>query len=193
MRLFWERGYEATSIADLTSAMGIGAPSLYAAFGSKRELFDDVLALYARQYRRFMANALLEEPTLRMGIERMLREAAAAYTLRGRPRGCLVISAAVNCTTPQVQQALRALRNESVEKLAQVIENAVRAGELAVGTDARALAVFTGLLMQGMAAQARDGASRAEIAAAAVLAIQAWPWTAIDAAINPPSTPTRPT
>jgi AcrR family transcriptional regulator len=176
--LFWERGYEATSIAELTSAMGIGAPSLYAAFGSKRQLFDEVLDSYAGQYRGFMTKAILEEPSLRAGMERLLREAAAAYTMRGRPRGCLVISAAVNCTSPEVAQALEALRNESLTGLQRVIGAAIRAGELAADADARALAVFAGMLLQGMAQQARDGASREELAAAATLAIQAWPWSA---------------
>src|SRR5271163_3660978 len=92
LELFWERGYEATSIADLTAAMGIGAPSLYAAFRSKRELFDEVVALYAETYRGFMARALAEEPNLKAGIERLLREAAGAYTLPGHPHGCLVIN-----------------------------------------------------------------------------------------------------
>ncbi len=178
LALFWERGYEATSIADLTAAMGIGAPSLYAAFSSKRELFNEVVALYAQTYRAFMARALAEEPTLEAGIERMLREAAAAYTLPGHPRGCLVIDAATNCSSPEVRRTLRELRNASLERLERRIEVAIEGGELASDADARTLALSTSVLMQGMAHQARDGVERSELEAVAGLAIRAWPWTA---------------
>jgi len=178
LALFWERGYEATSIADLTAAMGIGAPSLYAAFGSKRELFDEVVALYAEDYRGFMARALADEPTLKAGLERMLCEAAAAYTLPGHPRGCLVINGATNCSSPGVQEALRKLRRAGVDQLAHLIKAAIDAGELADGADARTLALSVSVVMQGMADQARDGTKRRELEAVAALAIQGWPWTA---------------
>lgn len=176
LRLFWERGYEATSIADLTCALGIAAPSLYAAFGNKRELFGHVVTLYDGRYRGFMARALAEEPSLRAGMERMLREAAAAYTRPNMPPGCLIIDAAVNCSSVEVQQLLREIRNRSRDYLEKLIHGAIEAGEVAGGADARALAVYTGAVMQGMAQQARDGASRQELQAAAAVAIRAWPW-----------------
>ncbi|WP_255348251.1 TetR/AcrR family transcriptional regulator [Parafrankia sp. EUN1f] len=176
--LFWERGYEATSIADLTAAMGIGAPSLYAAFGSKRELFDEVVQVYGQTHHAFIARALIEEPTLKAGLDRMLREAAGAYTRPDLPRGCLVISAAVNCNAPEVEQALRALRAADLEALERLVNVAIDAGELPAGTDARALAVYTSVVMQGMAQQARDGADRGDLEAVAALAMRAWPWTA---------------
>lgn len=70
VRSFWELGYEATSISDLTRAMGISAPSLYAAFGDKRALFDEVVAVYRQHYGGFLHRALAEEPTARRGVER---------------------------------------------------------------------------------------------------------------------------
>jgi TetR/AcrR family transcriptional regulator, copper-responsive repressor len=176
LTLFWERGYEATSIADLTMAMGVGPPSLYAAFGSKRELFEEVLTRYAKEHRAFMATSLLEEPTLRAGLERMLREAATAYTLPDRPRGCLVISAATNCSSPEVQERLRDLRNSSVDQFERLIRAAIAAGELRDGAEPRVLALATSVLMQGMAQQARDGATREELEATAMLTVAAWPW-----------------
>lgn len=174
--LFWERGYEATSIADLTAAMGIGVPSLYVGFGSKKELFDEVVRAYVQEYRSFMARALIEEPTLRRGMERLLREAAAAYTRPDRPPGCMVISAAVNCTSPDVQLTLLAHRTSGVDALEPLITQAIERGELRPGTDARALAVFTGVVVQGMAQQARDGTPRAQLEATATSALNAWPW-----------------
>ncbi|WP_445056187.1 TetR/AcrR family transcriptional regulator, partial [Streptomyces griseus] len=84
---FWEQGYEATSIADLTRVMGIAAPSLYAAFGDKRTLFAEVVETYADLFGGFGDRAMAEEPTARRGFARMLREAAAEYTADGRPHG----------------------------------------------------------------------------------------------------------
>ncbi|MBL7498873.1 TetR/AcrR family transcriptional regulator [Frankia sp. CNm7] len=176
--LFWDRGYEATSIADLTAAMGVGPPSLYAAFGSKRALFDEVLEVYCEVYRAFMVRAFSEEPTFRRGLERLLREAAAAYTRPDRPPGCLAVSAAVNCGSPEVEQSLRALRTSGVDALERAIRAAIRASELPEDADARSLAVFTGVVLQGMAQQARDGASRRELESTAMIAFRAWPWPA---------------
>jgi TetR/AcrR family transcriptional regulator, copper-responsive repressor len=174
--LFWERGYEATSMAALLAATGVGAPSMYAAFGSKRKLFDEVVQEYSRVHHAFMARALLEESTLKAGMQRLLREAAEAYTQPGLPRGCLVLSAAVNCSTPEVQQALRAQRASDLEALQRLIQVAIDNAELQPGTDARTVAVFTSVTMQGMAAQARDGSERSELEAVATLALQALPW-----------------
>ncbi|WP_432981254.1 TetR/AcrR family transcriptional regulator [Dactylosporangium sp. CA-233914] len=176
--LFWERGYEATSIDDLSAAMGIGIPSLYAAFGSKRKLFDEVVAEYTRLYRSFMTTAIAEEPTLTDGVRRLLHEAAEACTRPGLPRGCLVISAATNTTSPEVEEGLRKLRTDGVDVLEGLIRQAIDAGELPADTDARALAHYVCATLQGIAQQARDGAERGTLESIAALAMHAWPTTA---------------
>ncbi|MCX4905539.1 TetR/AcrR family transcriptional regulator [Streptomyces sp. NBC_00878] len=172
---FWEHGYEATSVSDLTQVMGIGAPSLYAAFGDKRSLFDEAVNSYSARYGSFGDRALAEEPTARAAVDRMLREAAAEYTAPGRPRGCLVIHAATNCTTPGVEESLRERRIAGIAAIERRIREGVAAGELPADTDAAALARHTGAMIQGMSQQARDGASKGELEALAELAARIWP------------------
>ncbi|WBO63945.1 TetR/AcrR family transcriptional regulator [Streptomyces camelliae] len=172
---FWEHGYEATSVSDLTRIMGIGAPSLYAAFGDKRTLFEEVVQVYGATHGAFTDRALAEEPTARAAVGRMLREAAAEYTDPAHPYGCLVVHAATNCTSPEVEQLLREQRNSNITALASRIRADVTAGLLPAGTDAAALARHTGAMIQGMSQQARDGASRAELEALAEIALSIWP------------------
>lgn len=184
--VFWEHGYDATSISLLTDALGIGAPSLYAAFGDKRALFDEALDRYLSTYAAFTSQALAGEPRARDAVARLLREAAAAYTRPGRPRGCLLISATTNCSprSAGVAAKLRDLRAEGTRALSGKIAAAIRAGELPAGTDPRALAVFYAATLQGMSAQARDGATRADLERIADAALRAWPAATSDLAAH---------
>ncbi|MEU0210368.1 TetR/AcrR family transcriptional regulator [Streptomyces canus] len=174
---FWEHGYEATSVSGLTRVMGIGAPSLYAAFGDKRSLFEEVVQEYGARYGSFGDRALAEEPTVRAAMERMLREAAVEYTAPGRPHGCLVIHAATNCSSPEVEESLRVRRNANIAAFESRIRAGIAAGELSADTDATALARHVGAVIQGMSQQARDGASREELEAVAEIAMAIWPRT----------------
>ncbi|MFF6951274.1 TetR/AcrR family transcriptional regulator [Streptomyces iakyrus] len=174
---FWEHGYEATSVSDLTRVMDIGAPSLYAAFGDKRSLFEEVVRMYGTRYGSFTDRALAEEPTARAAVERALREAATAYTEPGHPHGCLVVHAATNCSTPEVEESLRERRNANITAFESRIRADVAAGVLPASTDAAALARHTGAMIQGMSQQARDGASREELEAVAEIALSIWPRT----------------
>lgn len=175
MFAFWERGYEATSISDLTASLGISAPSLYAAFGDKRKLFDEVVVVYGGRYGDFAVAALAEEPTAGAALGRILREAAEVYTDPAHPRGCMVISAAINTTSAEVAEALRARREANLAAFESRIRADVAAGELPAGTDTRALARYAGAVLQGMSQQSRDGAGREELEAVAELAMRAWP------------------
>ena len=175
--MFWEHGYDATSIALLTEALGIGAPSLYAAFGDKRTLFIEAVDRYMRTYGAFTQRALADEPNARDAVERLLRDAAAAYTRPDRPHGCLLISAATNCSpqSADIGAHLRELRAAGARALEDKFAAAARAGELPARTDARALATFYGAVLQGMSAQARDGAAQTALEHIAVAALRAWP------------------
>jgi AcrR family transcriptional regulator len=184
--VFWEHGYDATSIALLTNALGIGAPSLYAAFGDKRALFLEALDRYMRTYGAFTEHALAEEPDARHAVQRLLREAAAAYTRPARPRGCLLITAATNCSPQSADIAahLREIRAVGARALSDKFAAATRTGQLPPDTDAHALAAFYAAVLQGMSAQARDGATTADLQQIAEAALRAWPQTAGQEAVG---------
>ncbi|MFC9299481.1 TetR/AcrR family transcriptional regulator [Streptomyces sp. NPDC057011] len=175
MFAFWERGYEATSISDLTSSLGISAPSLYAAFGDKRKLFDEVVVVYGGRYGDFAMVALAEEPTARSAVRRILHEAAEVYTDPAHPPGCMVISAAINTTSEEVAEALRERRNANLTLFESRIRADIATGVLPADTDARELARYAGAVLQGMSQQSRDGATREELEAVAARALLAWP------------------
>lgn len=173
-RVFWERGYETASIAELTAAMGIRPPSLYAAFGDKRALFEEAVARYQAE-RLPVIDEALALPTAREAVARLLHVHADLYTDPGRPRGCLIVSAAVNVSDDAVRDLLREGREATRAALADRIAADVRAGLLPEGTEAGALADFYAAVGQGMAALARDGASRRALHGIVDTAMKAWP------------------
>jgi AcrR family transcriptional regulator len=174
MLLFWKHGYDATSVSLLTEAMGIGAPSLYAAFGDKRGLFKEALDRYMATYGSFM-RALPEEADPRAAIERLLLEAAAMFTGGDHPPGCMIITSATNCgpESAAVEKRLRGIRAGTVRAFEEKIASGPRA--LPPCTTAHALALFFSATLQGMSAQARDGASREELETIVRAALRAWP------------------
>jgi AcrR family transcriptional regulator len=174
MMLFWRHGYDATSISLLTEAMGIGAPSLYAAFGDKRALFKEALDHYMTTYGSFTLRAFQEDDP-RVAIERLLLGAAAAFTSAGHPPGCMVITAATNCApeSAAVEKRLRTIRAGTVDAIEEKIASGPQG--LPPHANARTLALFFSATLQGMSAQARDGASRGDLEAIARAALSAWP------------------
>jgi AcrR family transcriptional regulator len=177
-RLFWERGYEATSIGDLTEAMGIRPGSLYAAFGDKKSLFREVVRHYGQSpVGAFMDLALQEEPTAYAAFARLLREAAVIYPDPSHPAGCLTISAATNVTAQdaEIEAFLRSVRNQNLTTFEARLRTAQQTGELSPLADPRSLAAFLAAVIQGMSQRARDGATAAELTESAELALNAWP------------------
>lgn len=165
MLAFWEKGYEQTSIADLTKAMGIAAPSLYAAFGDKRKLFDEAVARYQESPGAVVGRQLAVGETARESVEAMLRAAATEYTAADHPPGCLVVS----------EPLLGGERAKSRAAIRARLRAGVKNGDLPKDTDVDALAGLIGVVVGGMSARARDGATRKELLAVAGAAMNAWP------------------
>ena len=191
MLVFWAYGYETSSVAQLTAAMGITAPSLYAAFGDKRELFLEAMRRYAGD-PAVLAATIDQAPTSRAAISDLLHSAACAYTGEGTPRGCLLASAVASCSgaSADVQSEVAAFRLALTGQLARRIGRDVAEGVLPPGTDAEGLAGLSMAVGQGMSVLARDGASRAELLAIVAAALGAWPG-ATDAEHRPGALPGR--
>ncbi|WP_332302793.1 TetR/AcrR family transcriptional regulator [Rhizobium sp. GR12] len=174
---FWSRGYEGVSMADLVETLGIASARIYAAFGSKETLFLEAVALYDEGEGGFATRALAEEPTAMRAIERSLREAVETYTQKGRPQGCMVVSAATNCAAENdnVREFLADYRRRRTASLVERLKRAVAEGELRSDTDAQMLGDHYATVLHGFSVQARDGVSRTRLLATiptAMLAIQ---------------------
>jgi AcrR family transcriptional regulator len=177
MELFWRQGYESTSVSDLTRAMGINPPSLYATFGDKERLFLEAVERYGCKARQSPESILQDAPNARAAVDRLLQSAAREFTDTSRPPGCMVVSAATNCSAAslRVQEALAARRRTAEARIRKCLERGMKAGELPPRTDCGALAKFYATVLEGMSIQARDGASRRSLLATAAAAMRAWP------------------
>jgi AcrR family transcriptional regulator len=176
MEVFWERGYEGTSISELTRAMGINSPSLYAAFGSKEDLFREAVALYDTREGSVTELALRREPTARAAVEAVLRDNADMYADPENPSGCMVVLGTTTWTphNEDVRTFLAALRHKPYELMRERLERGIDAGELPPGIDVQALAAYYNTVLEGLSIQARDGASRETMHAVIDCAMATW-------------------
>src|SRR5208282_73758 len=183
MRLFWAKGYEGTSVADLTGKLGISRPSLYAAFGDKQSLFRAALERYTAGPAGYVA-AALGKPTAREVAEQLLRGAADLQAGSSNPGGCLTVTGAIACGDEEEagRQALNAHRTAGVTLLRRRFEQAKAQHDLPKDSDPAALARFLAAVVYGMAVLASGGASRKELERVIRTAMKAWPATAEDKA-----------
>jgi AcrR family transcriptional regulator len=177
MLLFWRKGFAATSMNDLCDAMGVRSPSLYAAFGGKEQLYLEAMEHYVQTQGTRVWDGLAEGATARAGIENML--VAGAENLpksRATPGGCMATLAAVGDEWPApITRVVKKSRQEMLRMLRSRLKTAVAKGELPASTDIDSLSRFYLSVFQGMAIQAQDGATRAELRGIAAAAMAAWP------------------
>jgi AcrR family transcriptional regulator len=176
LEVFWRKGYEGASLPELTRAMGINRPSLYAAFGNKEALFRRVLDRYAAGPAAYAREAL-NEPTARGVAERLLHGAIDRLAEPHYPRGCLLVQGALACgeAAESVRRELAARRREAERALRRRFERASAEGDLPADADAADLACYVTTVLRGMAVQAAGGASRGELRRVAAMALRAWP------------------
>lgn len=176
LHVFWKRGYEGTSLSDLTEAMGINRPSLYAAFGNKEELFKLALDRYVEKGPGSVHRASLLQPTARAVVESLLTASATMLTDPSNPPGCLAVQGALSCgeASESIKQALCERRSLGEQQLRQRFERAKAEGDLGPDSDPAGLARYVMTVMQGMSVQAAGGASRADLLAVVDMALKAW-------------------
>ncbi len=181
MLTFWHYGYETASVADLTAAMGISAPSLYTAFGDKKQLFLEAVRLYAGDPED-AGRRIDDAPSAYDAARALMSVAATAYTGKATPKGCLLASATASgsAASADVQAAVADVRRGIEKRLRVRIERDVEDGVLPPTTQPAALAGLVLAVTQGMSVLARDGASRASLLAMVKAALRAWPGTEAD-------------
>jgi AcrR family transcriptional regulator len=195
LHLFWSKGYEATSLADLTTAMGITPPSLYNAFGGKEQLFAAALDLYIADTSArsvpILANAVTAREAVRQLLELRARvqsglaaiadtDGAAASMHCAQPHGCMLIASANNgsAAPPALRARVADLERHGEQCLTARIAQGIRDGDVPPGEDAAALAAYYVAVIDGMATLARGGASLQRLRDIAALAMRCWPTSA---------------
>jgi len=176
MRVFWAKGYEGASLSDLTRAMRINRPSLYAAFGNKEQLFRKVLDRYMNGPLAYFGKAL-GAAKARDVTEQIFLGAANMASDPGTPAGCLVVQGALACgdAARSVRKEIAARRAAAKAALRRRLQRAKREGDLPPNADPAQLSHYVMTVLHGMAVQGADGASRDQLRRVAQMALRAWP------------------
>jgi AcrR family transcriptional regulator len=176
LHVFWHKGYEGASLSDLTKAMGINRPSLYAAFGNKEQLFRKALDRYAEGPAAYVRKAL-DAPTARAVVERLLRGAIDMVTDPRTPAGCFMVQGALACgdAADSIRREVSARRGAAETTLRRRFQRGKREGDLPSKADSADLARYIATVMHGMAVQRAGGATRAQLLRVMKTALRAWP------------------
>ena len=164
IRVFWQKGYEGATLADLTEAMGINRSSMYATFGDKQALFRLAIARYAEGPAAYTREAL-KQPTARAVVEALLRGALELLTDPSHPRGCLSVQGALACGShaEPMKQVMIEWRRQGESEIQKRLQRARREGDLAKDLDPGDLARYISTVLTGLAVQAANGSSKAEM------------------------------
>lgn len=174
MYVFWEKGYEGTTMADLIESIGMKAPSIYAAFGNKDAVFREVVQAYLPIVVNGQLNLLNSSPEIYDAVEATLNACVNLYTGKDNPPSCLVMTAAIN-TAPEHEEhigALRVLREKYKEAWQKRFEQAKLEKQLADDINPSELAEYFTTLIQGMTIKAKDGATEEELSSTSKLALK---------------------
>jgi len=176
LRVFWSKGYEGASMSELTEAMGITKPSLYAAFGNKEQLFHKALDLYESEKLAYIREAL-KQPTARKVVEHIMRGAIEMQMSGCDPKGCLGVISAVSCGAgaESIREHVIQRRASSHAALMERFRQAQAEGDIPAHIDLEGLTSYLSAVFQGMAVQASAGATREELGRVVDTSLALWP------------------
>ncbi|MEK6314987.1 TetR/AcrR family transcriptional regulator [Burkholderia gladioli] len=176
MRVFWKNGFAGTSMSELIAAMGIASPSLYAAFGSKAALYREALDHYLTLHQEDTAR-IMELPTARESIEGLLRHAVTVFSRTGFPSGCMVEQTAGEAgdMPPDIVKSLREMRASNKQNFQSRLRRGIEDGDVAAGTDIRAVGAFYATVLKGLSLSAKGGTGTSELNSVITSAMAAWP------------------
>jgi len=176
LSVFWSKGYEGASLTDLTEAMGITRPSLYAAFGNKESLFRKALDLYEREKLDYIGKAMAQ-PTARKVAEAMARGSIQTATGESEPHGCLRVISSVACgpAAQSIHGEVVERSNKGRQALVERFERAKAEGDLPAHVDTDGLTRVLIAILQGISVQANQGATREELEQLVETAMTLWP------------------
>ncbi|HWZ48274.1 MAG TPA: TetR/AcrR family transcriptional regulator [Herbaspirillum sp.] len=177
MLVFWQYGYDTTSLNDLTTAMGITPPSLYGAFGDKEKLFLEAVQRYTEKHEDKTSRILADAPTAREAVKQLLESVAIEHTCPQHPPGCMMETVVTNCTvaSTHLQTVLAEMKERRKQRFTARIQRGIDAGELPPGVSAKTLSDFYITILNGMTGQARDKASCTQLQSVVAMAMNAWP------------------
>jgi len=172
LKTFWMRGYEGTSIDDLTAATGLARASLYGAFGDKTQLFERAITRYTEKISD-LAELVTVAPSVREGLRRMFSRWIEVACPSSGPKGCfLLLSAGLGPSESDLASKLAARSRQTLlDTLEAAIRRAQASGEFAHTREPRDLAALLSVVLQGIATGARVGASREELSRSASAAL----------------------
>lgn len=176
LKVFWTRGYEGASIAELTEALGVNRPSIYAAFGNKEELFRKALGKYLSGPVAYVSEAM-HQPKAKQAVEMFLTKSAELLTNPDNPRGCMIVQGALSCGqgAELIHQELMNYRKGYENALSQRLERAQSQGDFPADANPQAFAKYVATIHQGMSVQATSGATKEDLLAIVGLVLKSWP------------------
>jgi AcrR family transcriptional regulator len=176
LQVFWARGYEGATMTELTNALGINKPSIYATFGNKEALFQKALNRYVAGSVAFVGESI-KEPTARLVAEKFLMQAVDFFCDESTPKGCMIVQGALSCSadSASIQQKLIDYRKSYEASLAHRFDQAKTQGDLPAHVSSAALAKYITTIHQGMSVQATSGATKEDLLAITEIALSNWP------------------
>ena len=174
MYVFWEKGYEGTTMADLIESIGIKAPSIYAAFGNKDAIFKEVVTHYLPIVVNGQLGTLNNIPNIYEAVDNTLKECVSLFSSNDNPHNCLIMTAAINTSPEHIEhvEALKNIRNDYKAAWRKRFEKAVLDNQMINGANPNELAEYFTTIIQGMALRAKDGASRDDLEKTSEIAIK---------------------